>query len=176
VVDGSDEGAAGAEEAAILMCARTPQAVFHRGRRRRISLNDIASQTNLLALNATIEAARAGEAGRGFAVVASEVKSLASQTAKATEEISEQIADMLKVADRRGGRGAGRRHPGDHPQHAAAAQGTKNVSDNILGVSAGADAAGAAAQNVKTASEMLGGQTQQLRGQVDDFLGKIRAA
>jgi methyl-accepting chemotaxis protein len=64
-------------------------------------INDIAGQTNLLALNATIEAARAGEAGKGFAVVASEVKNLASQTAKATEEIGSQIAAMQGAA--RGG-------------------------------------------------------------------------
>lgn len=162
-------------------------------------INTIAAQTNLLALNATIEAARAGEAGRGFAVVASEVKSLASQTAKATEDISGQIADIQKVAGDAinaiqaiGGiigevnevataiaaavqeQGAATQEITRSTQYAA--QGTKNVSDNITGVKADADTAAGAAENVKHASELLETQSRQLGDQVSDFLGKIRAA
>jgi methyl-accepting chemotaxis protein len=162
-------------------------------------ISDIAGQTNLLALNATIEAARAGEAGRGFAVVASEVKTLAAQTAKATEEIGSQIAEIQSATDQAvvAIRGIGctieevsgiavaiaaaveeqTAATGEIGRAAAeAAMGTQDVSRHTTGVTDGAQRTGAAASQLRAASGELAQQAEVLRGRMDRFLGDIRAA
>jgi methyl-accepting chemotaxis protein len=159
----------------------------------------IAEQTNLLALNATIEAARAGDAGRGFAVVASEVKQLASQTAKATEEISTQIAGMQSAtqesvaAIKEIGGTIGRiseiastiaaaveeqgAATGEIARNVSeAAKGTAQVASNITDVNRGAGEAGSASAQVLASAQSLSSESHHLKAEVGKFLATVRAA
>jgi methyl-accepting chemotaxis protein len=162
-------------------------------------IQDIASQTNLLALNATIEAARAGEAGKGFAVVASEVKSLASQTTKATEEIETQVGAIQNETERAVGAigniartvnemsdistaiATAMEEQGATTQEIArnigqVADSTKEVSANIAGVSGAAEDTSHAAGELQSASEDLRSQAAILEREMKGFLGEMRAA
>ncbi|WFU70803.1 methyl-accepting chemotaxis protein [Bradyrhizobium sp. CB2312] len=162
-------------------------------------ITTIAGQTNLLALNATIEAARAGDAGRGFAVVASEVKALAQQTAKATDEIAQQVSGIQAATEESVGsireisgtierlseisstvaaaveqQGAATREISRNVQQAA--HGTQRVSTNIGEVQRGASETGSASSQVLSAARSLSSDSNRLKQEVAKFLSSVHAA
>ena len=162
-------------------------------------ITSVAEQTNLLALNATIEAARAGEAGRGFAVVAQEVKALASQTAKATDEIGIQIAGMQtatleavgsikmisstigKISEITTAISAAIEEQGAATQEISGniqrtADGTSQVAGTIAEVSHGANQTGAASSQLLSSAKQLSDSTTSLQAEIDGFLKSIAAA
>jgi methyl-accepting chemotaxis protein len=187
-VSASDKGSKAIEE--LSMSSRQIEDVVN-------LINDIAEQTNLLALNATIEAARAGEAGKGFAVVASEVKSLANQTAQATDRITAQINDMQSVTDVAVG---AIKTTGETIERLSSVmvgvasaveeqqattneisrsvqftnEGTQRVASEIREVSSGAEQTGSASADVMSAAEQLEELAGGIKTEVDSFLERVQ--